>query len=267
MANKQIHQLPAASALAPEDQLVVSQAGSNATRRASLGQPAVPAGAAGHRAAHHRRQARRDRLGQGLRRRRRRRRRRQRRLPGRARPARRDPCPGRHLPARQRDPGQAAPPPARRRPRRHGDRRPRPPAPSPSTATPAPSRSTPTAAGDWNRSAVSGMTIRMTKGGIRAHGHEFRATNLLFAGGTAPAGPGRPGRLVHRPGRRQRERAARDPGRLRRRGGPPPPGQRHPAGLQHARRSITATACCRRSRSSWVPPTPWPCCSRATAPA
>ena len=46
MANKQIHQLPAANALAPDDQLLVSQAGGNVTRRASLAnlpfQPALP---------------------------------------------------------------------------------------------------------------------------------------------------------------------------------------------------------------------------------
>ena len=36
MANKQIHELPAAGSLLSEDQLLVSQAGSNATRRASL---------------------------------------------------------------------------------------------------------------------------------------------------------------------------------------------------------------------------------------
>ena len=46
MANRQIHELPAASGLLPEDQLLVSQAGSNATRRASLAllpfQPALP---------------------------------------------------------------------------------------------------------------------------------------------------------------------------------------------------------------------------------
>ena len=46
MTNKQIHELPAAMLLAPDDQLLVSQAGSNATRRASLGglpfQPALP---------------------------------------------------------------------------------------------------------------------------------------------------------------------------------------------------------------------------------
>ncbi|HEX6014871.1 MAG TPA: glycosyl hydrolase family 28-related protein [Geminicoccaceae bacterium] len=44
------------------------------------------------------------------------------------------------------------------------------------------------AGGDWNRSALSAMTIRMAKGGVRAHGHEFRATGLLFTGGTAPSG-------------------------------------------------------------------------------
>jgi hypothetical protein len=46
MANKQIHQLPAANALVPEDQLLVSQAGGNVTRRASLAnlpfQPPLP---------------------------------------------------------------------------------------------------------------------------------------------------------------------------------------------------------------------------------
>ena len=36
MANKQIHELPAAAALEPADQLLVSQAGTNLTRRASL---------------------------------------------------------------------------------------------------------------------------------------------------------------------------------------------------------------------------------------
>ena len=122
------------------------------------------------------------------------------------------------------------------------------------------------AAGDWNRSAVSGMTIRMAKGGIRAHGHEFRATNLLFAGGTAPSRPGRPRRLVHRSARRQRERAARDPGRLWRRGGPPPPGQRHPAGLQHALGQLRRRPAAGDLDQAGRAPTPWPCCSRATAP-
>ena len=46
MANKQIHELPAAGPLLPEDQLLVSQAGTNATRRASLAslpfQPTLP---------------------------------------------------------------------------------------------------------------------------------------------------------------------------------------------------------------------------------
>ena len=192
MANKQIHQLPAVSTLAPEDQLVVSQAGSNATRRASSRQPAVPAGAAGHRPTHHRRQARRDRLGQGLRRRRRWRRRRQRRVPGGAGSAHGHSRPGRHLPAGQRDPGQAASPAVRRRPRRHGDRRPRRPRlhlqPQRRRLSGRRHVRPPTGTGP----PLSGMTIRMAKGGIRAHGHEFRATNLLFAGGTAPLGQADP---------------------------------------------------------------------------
>ena len=37
MTNKQIHELPATADLAPDDQVLVSQAGTNATRRASLG--------------------------------------------------------------------------------------------------------------------------------------------------------------------------------------------------------------------------------------
>ena len=44
------------------------------------------------------------------------------------------------------------------------------------------------ASSDWNRSALSAMTIRMAQGGVRAHGHEFRATGLLFVGGAAPLG-------------------------------------------------------------------------------
>lgn len=44
------------------------------------------------------------------------------------------------------------------------------------------------AAGDWNRSSLSGMTVRMSQGGVRVYGHEFRAHDLLFTGGTAPAG-------------------------------------------------------------------------------
>ena len=37
MTSKQLHELPAANTLAPEDQLLISHAGSNLTRRASLG--------------------------------------------------------------------------------------------------------------------------------------------------------------------------------------------------------------------------------------
>lgn len=41
---------------------------------------------------------------------------------------------------------------------------------------------------DWNRSSLKDMTIRMSKGGVRVYGHEFRCSNLVFAGGTAPSG-------------------------------------------------------------------------------
>ncbi len=41
---------------------------------------------------------------------------------------------------------------------------------------------------NWNRVTVEGFTIRMTTGGIRVHGHEFRARDLVFTGGAAPAG-------------------------------------------------------------------------------
>ncbi len=46
----------------------------------------------------------------------------------------------------------------------------------------------PGSADDWNRSSVEGMTIRMSRGGIRAIGHEFRAIDVCFFGGSAPAG-------------------------------------------------------------------------------
>ncbi len=46
----------------------------------------------------------------------------------------------------------------------------------------------PAADSNWNRVLVEGFTIRMTKGGIRVHGHEFRARDLLFTGGSAPQG-------------------------------------------------------------------------------
>lgn len=44
------------------------------------------------------------------------------------------------------------------------------------------------ASSDWNRASLSGMTIRMSQGGVRVNGHEFRATDLAFFGGSAPAG-------------------------------------------------------------------------------
>lgn len=46
----------------------------------------------------------------------------------------------------------------------------------------------PGASTDWNRSSLSGMTVRMIAGGVRVHGHEFRGTDLAFFGGAAPAG-------------------------------------------------------------------------------
>ncbi|MFO1038789.1 MAG: glycosyl hydrolase family 28-related protein [Geminicoccaceae bacterium] len=49
-----------------------------------------------------------------------------------------------------------------------------------------------TATTDWNRSSLSGVTIRMAKGGIRVWGHEFRCKDLLFAGGSAPLGEADP---------------------------------------------------------------------------
>jgi hypothetical protein len=48
------------------------------------------------------------------------------------------------------------------------------------------------AATDWNRSALDGMTIRMAKGGVRVVGHEFRCRDLAFFGGAAPAGAADP---------------------------------------------------------------------------
>ena len=38
---------------------------------------------------------------------------------------------------------------------------------------------------DWNRSSIVSLTIRMTVGGIRAIGHEFRAYDISFFGGMA----------------------------------------------------------------------------------
>lgn len=50
----------------------------------------------------------------------------------------------------------------------------------------------PEASADWNRSSLSGLTLRMAKGGVRVHGHEFRALDLAFFGGAAPQGIGDP---------------------------------------------------------------------------
>ncbi len=43
-------------------------------------------------------------------------------------------------------------------------------------------------ADDWNRSSIANMTVMMSRGGIRAVGHEFRASDMCFFGGTAPNG-------------------------------------------------------------------------------
>ena len=43
----------------------------------------------------------------------------------------------------------------------------------------------PGATTDWNRSALKGMTIQMAASGILVHGHEFRAENLQFRQGVA----------------------------------------------------------------------------------
>ncbi len=44
------------------------------------------------------------------------------------------------------------------------------------------------AATDWCRSCLSDLTIRMSQGGIRVFGHGFRASDLVFSGGSAPLG-------------------------------------------------------------------------------
>lgn len=41
---------------------------------------------------------------------------------------------------------------------------------------------------DWCRSTLADMTIRMSTGGVRVFGHEFRARDLVFEGGAAPLG-------------------------------------------------------------------------------
>ena len=187
MANKQIHQLPTAAALMPEDQLVLSQAGTNATRRASLAslpfQPALPgssrrtiAGKLAETVSVKDFGA----VGDGI------------ADDSAAFQAALDQHAAIHVPAgtyRLDSEIQVKP---RRRLKGAGR-----------DATVIDARGPRAftfnrnagafqvdsgAAGDWNRSSVAGMTIRMAKGGIRAHGHEFRATDLLFAGGTAPLG-------------------------------------------------------------------------------
>ena len=41
---------------------------------------------------------------------------------------------------------------------------------------------------NWTRSSLSELSIRMSLGGIRVFGHEFRARDLVFKGGSAPLG-------------------------------------------------------------------------------
>lgn len=187
MTNKQIHELPAASLLAPDDQLLVSQAGSNATRRASLGglpfQPALPgtsrrtiAGKLGEMVSVKDFGA----IGDGS------------VDDSTAFQAALDQHAAIHVPAgtyRLDSEIQIKP-----RRRLFGAGR---------DTTVIDARAVRAftfnrnagafqvdsqASGDWNRSALSAMTIRMSQGGVRAHGHEFRATNLLFVGGSAPLG-------------------------------------------------------------------------------
>lgn len=191
MTNKQIHELPATADLAPDDQVLVSQAGTNATRRASLGglpfQPPLPGtsrrtiagklgelvsvkdfGAVGDGAADD----------------------------SAAFQAALDQHAAIHVPAgsyrldseiqikpRRRlfGAGRDATVIDARGPRAFSFNR-----------NAGPFQVDLQASTDWNRSTLSAMTIRMSKGGVRAHGHEFRATNLLFVGGAAPAGQADP---------------------------------------------------------------------------
>ena len=46
----------------------------------------------------------------------------------------------------------------------------------------------PAADDNWNRSSLGELSIRMSLGGIRVFGHEFRAHDLVFKGGAAPLG-------------------------------------------------------------------------------
>ena len=75
----------------------------------------------------------------------------------------------------------------------------------------------PGASTDWNRSSLERHDrSRMTTGGVRVHGHEFRGTRPRLLRRRGAGRHRRPGRLVPRPGRRQRVHAVLHPGRLRR---------------------------------------------------
>lgn len=187
MANKQIHELAAALALAPEDQLLVSQADGNLTRRASLGSLPFRAGLEGAQA-----RTMAAKLGESV--------------------SVKDfgaigdgivDDSAAFQAALDRHHAIHVPPGTYRldmeiqiRPRRRlvGAGR---------DATiidaraaraftfhrnMAPFAVEPGASTDWNRSTLSGMTVRMAKGGVRVHGHEFRALDLTFFGGSAPVG-------------------------------------------------------------------------------
>lgn len=187
MANKQIHELPAAEALVPEDQLLVSQVGGNLTRRASLASLPVRVSAEGSQA---------------------------RSLAGKlaetisvkdfgavgdgvmddsaAFQAALDQHSAVHVP-----PGiYRLDSEIQIRPRRRlfGAGRDstvidaRGPRAFTFHRNAAPFAVEPAASSDWNRSSLSAMTLRMAKGGVRVHGHEFRATDLTFFGGAASEG-------------------------------------------------------------------------------
>ena len=236
MANKQLHELPPASALAPEDQLLVSHAGSNLTRRASLGnlpfrlQPSgsarTIAGKLGEVVSVKDFGA----VGDGV------------ADDSAAFQAALDQHTAVHVPAgsyRLDTEVQVKP-----RRRLHGAGRDvtvidaRGPRAFTFQRNEGAFRIDGDAGSDWCRSSLSGMRIAMTTGGIRVFGHEFRGSHLLFFGGAAPAGLadvdgwcvdlvdanecaliGHPGRLW----RRQRACAAR---------------QRHPLALQPDRRQL-----------------------------
>lgn len=186
MTNKQLHELPAANALAPEDQLLVSHAGSNLTRRASLG--SLPfrlqavgstrtiAGKLGEQVSVKDFGA----VGDGQ------------ADDSAAFQAALDQHTAVHVPAgTYRLDGEVLVKPRRRL---HGAGR---------DVTVIDARGVRAftfqrnegayridgdAGSDWCRSSLSGMRIAMTTGGIRVFGHEFRGSHLLFFGGAAPSG-------------------------------------------------------------------------------